>query len=523
MIHRTKKKAIIYTRVSTDEQNNGYSPADQKDKLYRYCENNNIEVVGFFHDDASGKTFNRPKWNEIKAYLKKVKKEVDYIYFLKWDRFSRNAPEAYAEISKLGKLGVEARAIEQPLDFEIPEQKLMLALYLTAPEVDNDRRALNVLNGIRRAKKEGRWLGGCPKGYKNSRNEFNKPIIIPEGGEEEQMVKEVFREFSTGLYNIEELRKKFIKKGLKCSRSSFWQLLRNRGYIGQVFVSAYKTEPEMWVKGIHEPLINEDIFFKVQDYLEDRKRIGPAKVETLRDEFPLRGFLICARCGKILTASYSRGGQGTRYPYYHCANGCKERNKADIVNEVFATFLSEIKISQGVKAVFKRILREQLDGKFSGHEKENIRIQKDIEKNQQRLINARTLMLDGEISADEYKEIRSGIDQKSSRLSIEQARFNSQHHGVERKLNECIELLENLPKYYRSKDTATKQLIIRSIFPSKLIFDINRCRTQKVNKAVELIISNYRASDKSKNKKHTPFGVLSGGVVSPRIELGSNV
>lgn len=104
-------------------------------------------------------------------------------------------------------------------------------------------------------------------------------------------------------------------------------------------------------------------------------------------------------------------------------------------------------------------------------------------------------------------------------LRILRARFNIQHNGVERKLNECIELLENLPKYYRSKDTATKQLIIRSIFPSKLIFDKNRCRTQKVNKAVELIISNYRASDKSKNKKHSAFGVLSGGVVSPRLNI----
>lgn len=56
-----KKRAIIYTRVSTDEQNNGYSPADQKDKLYRYCENNGIDVIGFYHDDESGKSFDRPE------------------------------------------------------------------------------------------------------------------------------------------------------------------------------------------------------------------------------------------------------------------------------------------------------------------------------------------------------------------------------------------------------------------------------------------------------------------------------
>ena len=59
------KNAILYTRVSTDEQNNGYSPADQKDKLIRHCEQKNINVVGFYHDDESGKSFDRPEWQKI--------------------------------------------------------------------------------------------------------------------------------------------------------------------------------------------------------------------------------------------------------------------------------------------------------------------------------------------------------------------------------------------------------------------------------------------------------------------------
>ena len=157
------ERAIIYTRVSTDEQNNGYSPADQKDKLYKFCENNNIEVVGFYHDDESGKSFDRPEWKKIMAFLKANRNLVNYIYFLKWDRFSRNTSEAYAEMTKLKKMNVEARAIEQPINLEVPENKVMLAIYLTTPEVDNDRRALNIFHGIRKAKKEGRWLGGCPK------------------------------------------------------------------------------------------------------------------------------------------------------------------------------------------------------------------------------------------------------------------------------------------------------------------------------------------------------------------------
>ena len=43
----------------------------------------------------------------------------------------------------------------------------MLAVYLATPEVENDRRAINVANGMRRARVEGRWMGPAPLGYKN--------------------------------------------------------------------------------------------------------------------------------------------------------------------------------------------------------------------------------------------------------------------------------------------------------------------------------------------------------------------
>ena len=64
-----KQKAILYTRVSTDEQNDGYSPADQKERLIKYCDQQGIELVAFFHDDESGKTFDRPEWLNIITYL----------------------------------------------------------------------------------------------------------------------------------------------------------------------------------------------------------------------------------------------------------------------------------------------------------------------------------------------------------------------------------------------------------------------------------------------------------------------
>ncbi len=55
----------------------------------------------------------------------------------------------------------------------------MLAFYLAAPEVENDRRALNVFHGMRRAKKEGRWMGTAPVGYANKTGKDGRKFIAP--------------------------------------------------------------------------------------------------------------------------------------------------------------------------------------------------------------------------------------------------------------------------------------------------------------------------------------------------------
>ncbi|MBX7204113.1 MAG: recombinase family protein [Bacteroidia bacterium] len=508
-----KKRAILYTRVSTDEQNNGFSPVDQKDKLYRYCENNNIEIVGFFHDDASGKSFERPEWRRIMEFIKMHKGSVDCICFIRWDRFSRNTQEAYAMLQRLWKQGLEAMAIEQPINFTIPEQKLMLAIYLASPEVDNDRRSLNVYNGMRKAKKAGHWMGGCLRGYRIVRDQNNKTTMIPEGGEKERLVKKAFSEFATGGYAIEELRKKMAKEGLKISRSAFWVMLRNRGYIGEVFVAGSKDESEEWIKGKHASLVDEKTFLTVQRNLKSRKKIGPAKMKTLREEFPLRGHLICARCGKILTGSFSRGQMGKKYAYYHCLDGCKERIKAEEVNSSFEEIMMDIHFPAGVKSLFKKIVKEKLSARFSDTNTDRAQTEKKMEKLQQRKRNAQALLLDGEISPNEYKEMNESIEEELSRLQNEIATMGNPTTDITRKMDDCLKVIEDLKHYYNEKGLETKHRLIRSIFPEKLIFDKKAVRTFQVNKVISLMASIDKGFQRQQKRKHTGFGVLSCGVV----------
>lgn len=500
------KKAILYIRVSTDEQNDGYSPADQKERLVKYCEQNNIDIVNIYHEDESGKTFNRPEWFKIISYLKKHRGVIDVMLFIKWDRFSRNIAEAYIAIKQLQNLGVEPQAIEQPLNFEIPEQKLMLAIYLAAPEVDNDRRALNIFHGSRRAKKEGRWIGSCLRGYKNARDEHNKPIVIPEDGKIEAFVKQSFELFSSGNYEIEELRRKMNKMGFKICRNSFWMMLRNKGYLGKIIIKAYKDEPEQWVQGLHQPLIDEKTFYEVQDILSGRKKKTNPKYVTQRDEFPLRGFLKCPRCNNNLTASASKSRNGDKHYYYHCLRGCGERQKAETINGSFADLMASFKLNPQTAELYRTVLKKLLQGNNESNRQELSNVLKDKEKQSQRLKNARELMLDGEISTTDYKQMKADIEENQTRLSIEENSLRFTNVDYTPQINFSVNFLCNIDSYYQLADVEGKQRIIGSIFPDKLVFHENLYRTTEINSVVWLL---QRENKQKKEGKQVFSNLLS--------------
>jgi len=143
------KSAYIYVRVSTDEQmRQGYSLIEQEERLLQHCKINNIEIDGIFREDYSAKDFNRPEWKKLIRNIKKDKnRPPKQILFIKWDRFSRNIQYAYQMMGLLKNHNIEAMAIDQPIDFDIPESIVMLAVYLSIPETENSRRGKNTSDG----------------------------------------------------------------------------------------------------------------------------------------------------------------------------------------------------------------------------------------------------------------------------------------------------------------------------------------------------------------------------------------
>ena len=283
------KKALLYIRVSTDEQaEKGYSLHAQQATLEKYCKNNNIEIAGIYQDDYSAwKGFDRPGYIQMHKFIAANKKTVDHLFVTQWSRFSREMSSSLNEIKKLNALGIEPNAIEQWVDFSIPESQYMLAMYLVAPQVENDRLSIRTKVGMRQAVKEGRWLWKAPQGYKN--NKLVKLVEIDI--ETVSLIKWCFEEYAKGIYSAEEVRAKAIAKGLNLTKQGFLNMLSNPFYIGKIPLSSYKDEPAQLVKGVHEAIISEEIFLIVQQVLKGKRKPNKRIKDDIQSVFPLRGLL----------------------------------------------------------------------------------------------------------------------------------------------------------------------------------------------------------------------------------------
>src|SRR5690606_2727295 len=203
--------------------------------------------------------------------LKSNPKEDKNILFIKWDRFSRNIEYAYEMIGMLRKYRTTAMAIDQPIDFSVPESTVMLAVYLSVPEAENSRRAMNTAIGIRRAKQMGRYPSRAPLGFINLTTLDGKKIIIPKQPEA-GIIRWVFIQLAKNIHKIEEVRKMADSRGLKCSRSYFFRLIRNPAYCGLIPIKS-ESEEHYMVQGIHEPLISESLFYEVQNIINTKRKI----------------------------------------------------------------------------------------------------------------------------------------------------------------------------------------------------------------------------------------------------------
>ena len=508
---------IIYYRVSSNEQTLGASLDVQEERLRKYCNQMGYNIIDNipYREDESAKTFEkRPVIQGIMNYIRKNKGRVNKLLFLQWDRYSRDIISASENLKELLKSGVEPNAIEAPLDFNSDTWPLLLEYRHNATTSKGQKIQWTVF--MEHWQKEN-VLIKHQEGYKNvriSKHETHVEIDTNTAPFIQAMFKEVAKDIETPCY----IRRKFARKGYNIPESSFLEMLRNKFYIGKIRVPAYKGEPEYYVNGEHEAIIDEETFYKVQEILDGKRKKTPKLSKAINPDLYLRKFLICPVCGCALTGATSSG-NGGKYTYYFCCNNQKHiRVRSENVNEEFARYTAQLKPNKTVLDLYNEILKDLQSERKGESKKEVAALQNELSTVQKRINSIEDKYLDGDLTKEEYNRMLERYTKEASTIQQQvEMRENPNRSNIEPKLNYSINLINNIDSYIRNASVGVKIKLISSMFPEKIEFDGKTYRTNSYNKVLDLIYQQTNELRGVEKKSGESFSTFSASVPRPGI------
>lgn len=113
-----------------------------------------------FQEKISGTSTDRPELKRCLNYLQ----EGDTLLVTKLDRLARSTADLYEIIAQLDRQGVSFRVVDDPtINTESRTGKLVMGILALIAEFEMDIRRERQMEGIARAKSEGRRLGPKPK------------------------------------------------------------------------------------------------------------------------------------------------------------------------------------------------------------------------------------------------------------------------------------------------------------------------------------------------------------------------
>ncbi|EFU8668882.1 recombinase family protein, partial [Listeria monocytogenes] len=301
-------KAAIYIRVSTQEQVENYSIQAQTEKLTALCRSKDWDVYDTFIDGGySGSNMNRPALNEMLSKLH----EIDAVVVYRLDRLSRSQRDTITLIEEYFlKNNVEFVSLSETLDTSSPFGRAMIGILSVFAQLERETiRDRMVMGKIKRVE------SGLPLTTAKGRTfgydvVDTKLYVNKEEAQHLQLIYDIFEEEKS----ITFLQKRLKKLGFKVkSYSSYNKWLMNDLYIGYVSYG-----DKVHVKGVHEPIISEEQFYRVQEVFS---RMGKNPNMNKESSSLLNNLIVCEKCGlgfvHRVKDTVSRG-KKYHYRYYSC-------------------------------------------------------------------------------------------------------------------------------------------------------------------------------------------------------------
>ena len=496
-----KKKVIAYARISNEDQSH-FSIEGQQEEFEEYCFKKDYELKYIFTDEGqSAKDFERKEWKELEKYLKLNYREIDYLLVMKYDRFSRNVQQALNVITQLEEeYNIKILSIAEPIGLP-PESPFYFQLrtqMLLQAHVERLIIKDRTIFGMQKAKKDGRYLGLAPYGYKNGRDSEKKPILqlVPH---EVDIIQKMFNWCIEG-YTFAEIRRLaeplgFNKKG----KDAIFRVLSRKIYVGLVHVPATKEEPEKYIHGVHEPIIDQNTFYKVQSLIT-----RPEQQKRQYNELAyLKSVILCPECFKPMTCGKSKG-KNKYYWYYECTTHRKSFN-LDTAHRKFSEILKEVSFSDSQI----QYLKEQVKQKLERRQKDNSELVPDL-KIRMAALRHKTDNLEekyilGSINDEIYAKWKNKFNKESQQIESQIKSAQRKKIEYNKAFYETFENLSNISYIFDNLDVQQKKLFIEKGFGKQVVYDGSVYRTPFLNPLFlpkSLILSNKELLKYNKKTSH---------------------
>lgn len=238
--HAQRPNAVVYVRVSSEEQVHNLSLDTQQQRTVAYCTRNNWPVVGVFRDEGkSAKTIQREEFQKMLRFCSDRANGVGYVVVNDLSRFSRNTADSLATSAYFASIGVKLRSVSESLD-ESPSGTFTATVIHAANQLENDIKAVRTKSGMLEAASIGRFPHKAPLGYRNILGAPKKSTNIEPDPETGPLVVKAFELIATGSYSTADALRKVTQLGLKTAKGksvsaqTFQKILVNPLYKGVI-------------------------------------------------------------------------------------------------------------------------------------------------------------------------------------------------------------------------------------------------------------------------------------------------
>ena len=351
---KEKIKVYLYTRVSTTMQVDGYSLEAQKERLMKFAEFQEMEVVREYCDAGkSGKSITgRPEFQRMLQDVSEERDGVAFILVFKLSRFGRNAADVLNSLQFIQDYGVNLICVEDGIDSSKDSGKLTITVLSAVAEIERENILVQTMEGRKQKAREGKWNGGqAPFGY--DLDSKNSTLVVNE--EEAEIVRIIYDKFVHTDMGADAIcnylnQRGYTKKKVRghelnyFARGLIMKILDNPVYTGKIAYGKnitekvkgtrdeyrrVKTDDYLLADGLHEAIVDEETWEAAR---EKRKRTGVKwnKTHSLEHEHILSGLLKCPVCGAGMAGTVRRrknkkSGEYKDDFYYRC----QHRRKID--------------------------------------------------------------------------------------------------------------------------------------------------------------------------------------------------